>query len=319
MSETYLILIGGLFLLLILLFYTLFSVVSRKRRMKKRINIWSNQQIEEEQGEEETKEKVKWTRKAGEPFDEVKRVAKYKEKLRKANADMTPGQFFIIRLMAAITLVLLIVLSGIHWLFYIPAAVLGFWIPVFWLNHKVEKRMQRASHQLAEALGTMSNSMRAGFSFMQAMKMIAEEYPDPLGPEFKKTLQDIQYGVAVEDAFQQLLHRLPDRELQMTVKAMMIQRTAGGNLAELFDTIQETVMGRLQIKDEVRTMTAQGRMSTWIIIALPIGLAFYLSTFSGDYFNIMYTHPLGIVILVAGSISILIGYFMLRKIVRIEV
>ena len=204
-------------------------------------------------------------------------------------------------------------------LFVIPIGLLGFWLPVIKLRRNTNKRMTRGTLQLADALGTMANSMRAGFSFMQAMKLIAEEFPDPLGYEFDKTLKDIQYGVSLEEAFANMLERFPSKEMDLAVKAMLIQRQSGGNLATLLETIQETINSRLRVKNEIRTLTAQGKMSSWIITALPVLLAYYLRLVNPDYFNRLFSHPLGIALLVISVMNIVFGWLMIQKIVRIEV
>lgn len=318
MNELFPFLIVGVFIFFVFGFYWTFLSLAKRRRLKQRIDHWGEPHLPEDKVEE-MKPRERVTEKLGKPLNDFSRIAKWQKQLYKANVLMTPGEFFIIRFIFTLVPLFLLFALGVHWLFYGLAAVVGFWSPIAWLNHKVNKRMQRASQQLSEALGTMSNSMRAGFSFMQAIKLIAEEYPDPLGPEFKKTLKDIQYGVSIEEAFGQLAERLPDRELDMTVKAMLVQRTAGGNLADLFETIQETVIGRLQIKDEVKTLTAQGRLSTWIITALPIALGVYLAAFNEEYFSPLYSHPLGILLMILGAMGIFIGWISLRRIVRIEV
>jgi tight adherence protein B len=165
----------------------------------------------------------------------------------------------------------------------------------------------------------MANSMRAGFSFMQAMQLVGKEVPDPLGPEFERTLKDINYGLSIEEAFKNLFQRLPDKELGLVINALMIQRSSGGNLATLLETMQETIRGRVRIKEELRTLTAQGRMSSWIISLLPVALGLYLYFMNPEYFGPLLNHPLGKVMLSFGVIFGILGWLLIRKIVNIEV
>ncbi|WP_316571649.1 type II secretion system F family protein [Neobacillus sp. YIM B06451] len=300
-----------------------FSVIGRKMKMKKRLNRYFIVEKEEkvkDEGKPDKSSHVSIIQKAGFHLNAFSPgLSKWEKKLVQGNSALSPGEFFLYRLLSLICAVLIAIMLNIHFLFYFPIGIVGFWLPVLQLNRKIQKRLTRSGYQLSEALGTMANSMRAGFSFMQAMKLISDEFPDPIGTEFSKTLREINLGVPVEEAFMKMLHRLPDKELEMAVKSMLIQRTSGGNLAVLLETIQETITGRIQIKEEVRTLTAQGKLSTWIITGLPVSLAFYLKLANPEYFNLLVEHPLGWVMLSAGGMGILMGWFFIRKIVRIEV
>ncbi|WP_423799536.1 type II secretion system F family protein [Neobacillus sp. SAB-20_R2A] len=315
----------GSILLFMVLFQFLLSYFLRKSRFKKRLKnydlILKHPEEKDEIDEKKPKQNLATTliKKIGTIFESNSKSSKWPKLLIQANSRLSQGEFLFFRLLALIVLVLSGYVLKVHWLLLIPLGILGFWLPVLHLKKKIEKRLNRGSYQLAEALGTMANSMRAGFSFMQAMKLISEEFPDPLGPEFEKTLTDINYGIPVEEAFLRMLERLPDKELEMAVKAMLIQRASGGNLAVLLEIIQETVTGRLQIKDEIRTLTAQGKLSTWIITGLPIGLGIYLRFANPEYFNLLTEDLLGIVMLCMAAIGIVLGWLLIRKIVRIEV
>ncbi|WP_051353322.1 type II secretion system F family protein [Thalassobacillus devorans] len=317
-------LLGSFFLAAVFVFYWAAVFIVKKNKYDKRLEKYSLK----ERPAEKTKKKAKQPEKKaqssfiktmGSKLDGLAASKKWGRKLTQANSRMSPGDFLLYRIVGLTVVGILPYLYGWHYLLIIPGAFLGYWLPVVHLNMKIEKRLTRGTHQLAEALGTMGNSMRAGFSFMQSMKLVSEEYPDPIGPEFKKTLQDIKYGIPVEDAFMRMLKRLPDKELEMTVKAMLIQRSSGGNLATLLETIQETVSGRIRIKDEIKTLTAQGKMSSWIITGLPIGLALYLHFANPEYFSLLIEHPLGKVMMAMGGLGIIMGWIFLRKIVRIEV
>ncbi|MFC7063854.1 type II secretion system F family protein [Halobacillus seohaensis] len=307
------------FILAMLVFYWATSYITKQRKTKKRIAQIQVAEEERKKKEKSRENSLPIFQKIGRLLNNLSVANKWKQSLIIANKNISPGEFLLLRIVTMVMVTMLAYFYGLHWIMVGITGILGYLAPVFFLRKIIEKRLKRCAYQLSEALGTMSNAMRAGFSFMQAMKMISEEYTDPLGTEFKRVITDIQYGVPMEVAFEQMLERLPDKELEMTVKAMLIQRTSGGNLAVLLETIQETINGRIRVKDEVNALTSQGKLSSWVVTLLPIGLAVYLQMVNPEYFSQLYVHPLGIALIIMGASGIVIGWFMLRKIVRIEV
>ncbi|TSI02279.1 type II secretion system F family protein [Lysinibacillus sp. BW-2-10] len=255
----------------------------------------------------------------GENFKNLPINKKLKKQIQEAGLLLKPEDFYVVRIATSLCPFLITLLLGYHFIISIMAILIGFWIPVIYLNYRRKKRLIRCVNQLAEALGIMANSLRAGFSFMQAMQLIGKEMPDPLGPEFERTVQDVSYGVPLEKAFENLVDRLPDKTLEMVLSALLIQRKSGGNLAELLETMQETVQGRVRIKEEIKTLTAEGRISGVIITLLPIALGFYFYLVNPDYFTILLEEPLGWLLLGFGSFFLLVGWLVIRMIIRIEV
>ena len=217
-----------------------------------------------------------------------------------------------------LTLIILF-LFGFRGVFLLLSIPVGYLLPTIFVKHKRKKRLSLFSEQLAEALGIVANGMRAGFSFMQSLKMVSDEMPEPLGPEFSRTLREIKFGLSFEEAFMGLLQRIPIKELELVVNALLIQRATGGNLAELLETMQETIRGRVRIKEELRTLTAQGRISSWIITILPPAIALYLNFMKPEHFEPLLSHPLGWFMLGSSVTFTVIGWLIIRKIVRIEV
>ena len=140
-----------------------------------------------------------------------------------------------------------------------------------------------------------------------------------MSSEFRRVVQEVGLGRTTEEALQSLLRRMPSEDLDLLITAVNIQMEVGGNLAQILDTIGHTIRERVRIKGEIRTLTAQARASGWIITLLPIGLAAVLSVISPDYFNPMFKQTLGIVMLAVGGFSMLIGFALIQKIVKIEV
>ncbi|MFC6038753.1 type II secretion system F family protein [Paenisporosarcina macmurdoensis] len=252
-------------------------------------------------------------------IESVVNLSKHEQLLTQSGVRRSLIELFIGRVMLFIICLLIGYFLEVHVIFTIMGGIIGFHLPIIYVKKKRKKRLQMASNQLGEALGTMANSLRAGFSFMQTLNMVAKEVEEPLGPEFLKALQEINYGITVEEAFHNLLERLPDKELEIVLNTLIIQRATGGNLAVLLETMQETIFDRSRVKDEVKTLTAQGKMSAMIITILPLALALYLKFVNPEYFQLLFTHPLGWAMVIMGSISIMLGWFFISKIVQIEV
>jgi tight adherence protein B len=236
-----------------------------------------------------------------------------------SGSKLRPEEFFALRIIAASGFALVTALLGFTWYLSTLAVMIGFGIPKIIMKRKGKKRLQLSSYQLIEVLGMMSNSMRAGFSFMQAMQLVGKEIPDPLGPEFDRVVRQAGLGIPLDEIFVDLVERLPNKELEVVVRAILAQRKSGGNLADLLETMEETIRGRVRILEELNTLTAQGRMSSWVITLLPVGLGLYLSLVNREYFGPMLEHPLGWLMLSVCVISIFMGWVFIQKIIKIEV
>lgn len=288
-----------------------------EQRMKKYVQASQEDEVEKE--EEEKRPLTALVQWLGKQLEGITFAKKWRDLLVHAGSTLTPSEFFAVRFLTALVMVVIAGLYNLHILFLIPIAFIGYMLPSIHMKRKIRKRLIRCSTQLSEALGTMANAMRAGFSFMQSMKLVSEEFPEPIGEEFAKTLRDIQLGVSVEEAFEKMLKRLPHKDLELTVKALLIQRTSGGNLSVLLETIQDTIRGRISVNDELNTLTSQGKMSSVIITLLPIALAGYLKLVNPEYFNVLFTHPIGWLMVIMACVNIVIGWIFIRKIVQIEV
>jgi tight adherence protein B len=255
----------------------------------------------------------------GKRFEGKAYVEKWGTYLEQSNIPLKPEEFFALRVFVGIGAFLIAYILGNNIWIMLSAFTFGFLSLKVYLNRRREIRMGRVRFQLPTALGTMTTALRAGFSFMQAVQLISKEIPDPMGPEFGKTIRELNLGVSAEKAFDNLLKRLPDKDLEIVITALLVQRSTGGNLAEILDSIQETVRERIRMKEELRTLTAQGRISAWIITGLPVILGFMFHLINPEYFSPMIQHPLGWVMLGVGLVSGMIGWFTIQKIINIEV
>lgn len=188
-----------------------------------------------------------------------------------------------------------------------------------WLRMAIIKRTNKFNTQIGDALVLIANSLRSGHSFLQAMDTVRKEMPPPIAREFGRTFQEMHLGTPTEEALQNLAQRVDSEDLDLVVTAVVIQRQVGGNLAEVLDNIAGTIRERIRIKGEIRTITAQGKMSGLVIGMLPPALAAILTTINPSYLKELFTHPLGLYMLATAVTMEIIGILLIRKIVNIEV
>ncbi|MBT2727428.1 type II secretion system F family protein [Bacillus sp. ISL-75] len=305
----------------ILIFFFLWKY-STKKRMTKRINEFlPSPQLVEAMNKKEKRQA--FFKRVLLSFALIFKNVQFSEKTEKilieSGSKLKPEEFFVLRILAAAGIGAISALLGLAVYLCVCAVTIGFLIPKSILKRKRNKRLKLSSHQLVDILSMMANSMRAGFSFMQAMQLVGKEVPDPLGPEFDRVVRQAGLGIPLETVFEELVERVPNKELEVVVRAILAQRKSGGNLAGLLETMEETIRGRVRILEELNTLTAQGKMSSWIITLLPVGLGLYLSLVNREYFAPMLEHPLGWMMLFVCVVSIFIGWLFIQKIIRIEV
>lgn len=207
--------------------------------------------------------------------------------------------------------------------------VFGLRIPRMYINYAANRRMNTFNGQLGDTLNLWVNALRSGYSVLQAMESIATELPPPVSREFERVVQEVRLGLSLEQALANMYRRVPSDDLDLVITAVNIQREVGGNLAEVLDTISFTIRERVRIKGEIKTLTAQGRISGWIISLLPVGLGMVLYMMNPEYVSQLWikekpwiyepVFPCGWVVIGIGAILIGIGALAIRKIVDIEV
>ena len=207
---------------------------------------------------------------------------------------------------------------GRVWAGFLLAFAGGF-LPSFYVKSKQGARLARFDAQIADALVIMSNSLRAGYSHLQAMDMVAREMSPPISKEFTSTMKEMSLGSPTETALATLSDRVGSEDLDLVVTAVLIQRQIGGNLAEVLDNIADTIRERVKLRREIRTLTAQGRMSGMIIGILPCVLGIFLYTVNPEYISLLFTHPTGKLMVGLAVFGELIGILVIRRIIAIEV
>jgi tight adherence protein B len=231
----------------------------------------------------------------------------------------TPSAVAIISLVAAIVGGCLMSLF-VQQAFAAALAVLVFgFAPFGWLLHRRTKRIKRFEEQFPEALDLLSRAIRAGHALQTAMGMVADELPDPVGPEFRKTFDQQNYGLPLRDALEDMSVRMPVLDVRFFVTAVLIQRDTGGNLAEILDNLAHVVRERFKIRRQVRVHTAHGRFTGWVLLALPAALAVALSFINPDHMNLLFHEHSGQMLLLAAAVMQFIGFIWIRQVIKIEV
>jgi tight adherence protein B len=191
-------------------------------------------------------------------------------------------------------------------------------LPLLYLKRAKIRRLQQFNSQLGDALLIMANSLRAGFSFLQTLDSLSREMAPPISREFSRALREMRLGRTTEDALRNMAERVKSEDLDLIVTAVIIQRQVGGNLAEILDNIAFTINERVRIKGEIKTLTAQGRISGTIVALLPVFLAAVISVLNPAYLSVLVRHPLGLLLIGGAVFSELIGIMAIRRIVNIE-
>ncbi|WP_335547331.1 type II secretion system F family protein [Neobacillus drentensis] len=203
--------------------------------------------------------------------------------------------------------------------FLLVGAIMGFLLPKWYIRKKKRERVLRFNEGLADMITTIVGSLKAGFSLPQGLKSVAEEANSPIKEEIETVLKEMQYGKSIEDALNDLKERMPSEDLDLMIQAILIQRQVGGNLATVLDRIVETIRDRTKIHRQIATLTAQGRLSGYIIALLPVILGMVLYLIEPDYISILFHNPIGLGMVVAGIISGILGFILIKKITTIEV
>lgn len=198
------------------------------------------------------------------------------------------------------------------------AAVAGS-LPVLHVIRLRAKRLKQMEEQLPDAVDMISRALRAGHSFSGALGMVGEEMKAPLGPEFRTTFEEINYGVALDDAMTNLAMRVPVGDLRYFVIAVLIQRESGGNLAEILDTIGTMVRERLKLFDKIRVLSAEGKMSAWVLGLLPFCTAALVMVVNPGFMEVLWKDPIGLKMVGGALVSMTFGVLWMRKIIRIHV
>lgn len=254
---------------------------------------------------------------------------KIKARLSKADLKLRVSEYILLQLLSAAGtgFVAFLVFDRLV-IMAVIGAIVGLFIPGIYVGFVARKRINAFDNQLSDTLNLWVNALRSGYSVLQGMEAIATELPPPVSVEFERVVQEVRLGLSVPQALGNMLRRVPSDDLDLVITAVNIQREVGGNLAEVLDTISFTIRERVRIKGEIRTLTAQGRLSGWIISFLPLALALILFAINPEYMSQLWIRerpiilnilPCGWIVIAVGLTMMVIGMVAIQKIVDIEV
>ena len=240
--------------------------------------------------------------------------------LARANLKFTVGEFM------AANLIMVIALGGLAFVLKkgdlvatILGCLAGFFGPRIYLTLLRNRRLQAFNDQLGDTINLMVNGIRAGYSVLQAMEAVSKEMGPPIAEEFGRVVREVQLGLTLEQAMNNMLRRVPSDDLDMMVTAINVQREVGGNLAEVLDAISYTIRERVRIKGEIRALTSYGRGAGNLLSAIPVILAVIIYLINPDFMSQLFTDRCGWVMLGMAFLGIVTGYLVIRKIVNIDI
>jgi tight adherence protein B len=240
-------------------------------------------------------------------------------KIERAGAPLRTGEFLVAVIAACMVGAVIggALLGNVLFAFLTAAA--GAAAPFIWLSFAARRRMTKLHSQLADILMILANALRAGHSFMQALDLVAQEIGDPAGEEFGRLVAEVRLGRPVDDALNSLADRIGSEDFKWALLAVNIQREVGGNLAEVLDTVSETIRERDGIRRQIDVLTAEGRLSVWILSGLPVVIALYLAWVNPEYLALLFNNGLGILMTVTATVMLGLGILWMKKVVKIDV
>lgn len=326
---TLFLIIGGATALLLLIIGAVISARSERSLVEDRLGKYLDEETIKEAAEEAQKDGLltDWINRQVEGSKRGDRLAKV---LAQADIKLKPGEFIALQIIVGFfggVLSYFFFARGENKLIAILIVVLGAILtgtlgPRIYLNSQKGKRLRRFNDQLPDMLTLMVNGLRAGYSTMQAMEAVSKELPAPISDEFRRVVQEMQLGVPMERALDNLLRRVPSDDLDLVITAINVQREVGGNLSEILDTISFTIRERIRIKGEIRVLTSQVMYSGRFLSLLPIILSLILWGVNRPYMMKFFepdNRTCGLSLLGCGGLMIATGYFVMNKIADIEV
>lgn len=317
---TWIIIIGGIILIILLTIGVIVSSNSERAIVEERLS----QYLEDDNQKNLDKEAQKyvitnWVSKRVEKTSYGDRIAR---ELARADLKFKVAEYLVLILLSIFLGALFAwFLGNRHPVSALIGAVLGIFAPRVYVKNQQKQRLKRFNDQLPDMLNLMVNGLRAGYSTTQAMEAISKELPPPINDEFRRVVQEMQIGIPMETALENLLRRIPSEDLDFVVTAINVQREVGGNLSEILDNISFTIRERIRIKGEVRVLTAQVRTSGTVLSLIPFGLTLILWFLNPDYLlSVTAGGPICTAIIICVVLGLISSsYFIMMKIADIEV
>jgi tight adherence protein B len=230
----------------------------------------------------------------------------------------TPSTMVVVMLVSAAVTAFAASLTEVPFAGLVGAAFGGL-LPYMWLRHRRSGRLKKFEEQFPEALDLLSRAIRAGHAFQTALGMVGDDLSAPVGPEFKKTFDEQNFGLPLRDVLNQLAERVPILDVRFFVTAVLIQRDTGGNLSEILDNLAHVVRERFKIRRQVRVHTAHGRFTGYVLLALPAALSVALVFINPEHMHVLFHEHMGQMMLLVAIVMQTIGFFWIRHVIKIEV
>jgi tight adherence protein B len=318
-----LLLLGGVFVLFLLIIGAIVAITSERSLVEERLGRFLEDDRPQPEQDAGGSIITEWLNRRVAKSSMGDRVAR---ELARADLKFKVAEYYALVFMSIVVTALVAYLIQPIFVSAIIGAIVGIFIPRFYVKRQQRLRLNKFNDQLSDMLNLMVNGLRAGYSTMQAMEAVSRELPAPISDEFHRVVQEMQIGIPMEKALDNLLRRIPSDDLDFVITAINVQREVGGNLSEILDTISFTIRERVRIKGEIRVMTAQVRTSGTVLSLIPVFLSVALWFISPEYIGSFFTEssvlPQPLCGFVAVSVivgMILAGYFVMMKIADIEV
>jgi tight adherence protein B len=239
--------------------------------------------------------------------------------LARADVKLRVSEYYYIRVGLAFGMFVVVGLFRGFLPMGVVAGVIGYFLPRLWVSRRTAARLKNFNRQLPDTISLLSNSLRAGSSFLQSSELVSRESQPPISIEFGRVVREVNLGLGMDEALANMVRRIRSDDLDLMVTAINIQQQVGGNLAEILDTIAFTIRERVKIKGDINTLTAQGRYSGYLVAFLPIGIMGALQMINPEFMQPLFEETIGRILLGVGGVMMAIGFFMIRKITAIEV
>jgi tight adherence protein B len=326
MASNLVLYVGGGLGLILLLVGVASSLLSGRSEVEERLGRYSESGGQVAAAAAEAGPKAKrstpladWLNRLGEGTDFFDKISR---SLARADIKLRPAEYMVVIVASSLISGAVFAILARAPVFGIPGLVLGVFIPGIYVGQAQKKRLRKFDDQLGDMLNLMVNGLRAGYSTLQAMEAVSRELPAPICDEFHRVVQEMQLGLTMEDALDHILRRIRSDDLDLVVTAINVQREVGGNLAEILDVISYTIRERVRIKGEIKSLTAQGQATAWVISALPIALMLILFLVNRDYMMMFFnpeTRNCGIPMLCLGGGMIGSGFYIVQRMVKIDI
>lgn len=310
-------------LLILLLLFLLLEYRSRNRRaLARRMRYYAGGMDTQEKPKEQKSLKERFMdvlHSGGKYLSNIRHARGLDFKMQKAGIPLLGTEFLIL---LGISFLLTAVIAGLisrKWYIGVIMAIVVVMAEWIYVLLKTDRREAAFTNQMGDCLMMVANAMRAGFSFLQAMDLVSKEMEPPISDEFKHVMRDIGLGASVERALDDMDKRVGSPDFSLVVTAVLIQQQVGGDLAHILDTISDTIQDRIRMRREVRTLTSQGRMSGWVLAILPFGLGALISVMNPSYMEPLFTERVGQIAIGVAVVMVLIGFFVIQRIVDIDV